>query len=80
MHFFARDNTYSYFRYTDDGAVFVFLNAADQPRTIPTTHYAEILDKYQKTGKDIISGEKYDLTKTDITIQPLSAIVVKLNK
>jgi glycosidase len=80
MHFFSRDNTYSYFRYTDEGAIFVFLNAADQPRIIPTSHYAEILDKYNKSGKDIISGKTYNLEKTDIAIEPLSAIVVKLNK
>ena len=80
MHFFSRDNTYSYFRYTDEGAVFVYLNASDQPRTIPTSHYAEILDKYKTSGKDIISGKSYDLIQSNISIAPLSAIVLKLGK
>ena len=80
MHFFARDNTYSYFRYADDGAVFVFLNASDDNRTIPVSHYAEILDKYQTSGKDIISDKMYDLTQTDISIAPLSAVIIKLGK
>ena len=80
MHFFARDNTYSYFRYTDEGAVFVFLNASDDDRTIPVSHYAEILDKYQTAGKDIISGEKIDLSRSDLKVPGLSAIVVKLGK
>lgn len=80
MHFFSRDNTYSYFRYTDEGAVFVYLNASDQPRTIPTSHYAEILDKYKTSGKDVISGKSYDLIQSNISIAPLSAIVLKLGK
>ena len=80
MHFFSRDNTYSYFRYTDEGAIFVYINAADQPRTIPTSHYAEILDKYKTSGKDVLTGKNYDLKQTDISIAPLSAIILKLGK
>ena len=80
MHFFARDNTYSYFRYTDEGAVFVFLNASDDARTIPVSHYAEILNKYQTAGVDVISGRHFDLSKTDISVPGLSAIVLKLGK
>lgn len=81
MHFAARDNTYAYFRYTDEGAVFVYINASEEPRTIPTAHYAEILDQYNPVGTDIMNGNAtIDLSRGDIVADPLSALVVKLHK
>ena len=80
MHFMGRDNTYAFFRYNEHEAVFVFVNGSEDERTIPTAHYAEILSKYNPAGKDIISGEEIDLSRKDIKLAPLSAIVVKLGK
>lgn len=80
MHFMGRDNTYAYFRYTDEGTIFVFVNAAEEERTIPTDHYVEILNRYNPVGKDILTNKTYDLRQTDITLPALSAIVVKLTK
>ena len=80
MHFITRDNTYAYFRYTDEGAIFVYINASEDHRTIPTTHYAEILNKYNPVGQDIITGKQVDLSKIDLVASPLSALVVKLGK
>ena len=79
MHFMSRDNTYAYFRYTDEGAIFVFANANEDERTIPTAHYAEILSKYNPVGTDIVTGKTVDLSKTDIVVEPVSTIIVKLN-
>ena len=80
MHFMSRDNTYGFFRYNDNEAVFVFVNASEDNRTIPTANYAEILSKYNPVGEDVISGIIYDLSEKDIVIEPLSSIVVKLQK
>jgi hypothetical protein len=80
MHFITRDNTYAYFRYNENEAVFVYLNASEENRTIPTAHYAEILSKYNPVGVDVITGETVDLNKTDLVAAPLSALVVKLGK
>jgi glycosidase len=80
MHFITRDNTYAYFRYTDEGAVFVYVNASEEDRTIPTAHYAEILSKYNPIGEDVITGKTYDLSQKNIVIPALSSIVVKLSK
>ncbi len=83
MHFMSRDNTYAYFRYNDEEAVFVFLNASDEPRIIPLDHYQEILSKYDPAGVDVISGKAYELRENPrrkIKIEPLSSIVVKLTK
>lgn len=79
MHFLSRDNTYAYFRYDHDQAVFVFLNACDnEDRAIPCTHYAEILDHYNPVGTDVLTGRTIDLSQREINIPPLSAIIVKL--
>ena len=79
MHFLSRDNTYAYVRYTDDEAVFVYINAATEPRQIPVAHYHEILMNYQKQGTDIISGNQINLNQR-ITVEPLTAIIVPLGK
>ena len=80
MHFITRDNTYAYFRYNENEAVFVYLNASEENRTIPTAHYAEILGKYNPVGVDVITGDTYDLSEEEIVIPALSSIVVKLSK
>ncbi|MBO7458639.1 MAG: cyclomaltodextrinase N-terminal domain-containing protein [Paludibacteraceae bacterium] len=80
MHFLARDNTYAFFRYNDDEAVFVFANASDEVRVAPTENYAEILDKYNPVGINPLTGEKVDLSRLDVAAPALSTIVVKLQK
>lgn len=80
MHFLSRDNTYAFFRYTDEEAVFVFANASDEARTIPTTHYTEILSKYNLVGTDILTGKSVDLSLMNIEVAPVSALIVKLHK
>ena len=80
MHFMSRDNTYAFFRYNDEEAAFVFVNASEENRTIPTANYAEILGKYKPVGVDVITGKTYDLSQKDIVVEPLSSIVVKLTK
>lgn len=80
MHFLSRDNTYAFFRYTDEEAVFVFANASDEARTIPTTHYTEILSKYNLVGTDILTGKSVDLSLTNIEVALVSALIVKLHK
>lgn len=80
MHFLSRDNTYAFFRYNADEAVFVFANASEESRTIPTAHYAEILGQYNPVGTNILTGETVDLSRTDLQAAPLSCLIVKLKK
>jgi glycosidase len=80
MHFFARNNTYAFFRYNDDEAVFVFANAAEEARIIPTSTYAEILSKYKAVGINPINGEQVDLRKDNLEVKGLSTLIVKLTK
>lgn len=79
MHFMGRDNTYAFFRYNDDEAVFVFANASEEPRTIPTAHYAEILSKYKSVGVDPLTGEEVDFSE-ELNVPGLSTFIVKITK
>lgn len=79
MHFLSRDNTYAFFRYNQDEAVFVFANAAENKRVVPVDHYNEILSNYNPKGVDILTGNIVDLTEP-FQLEPLTSIVVKLSK
>ena len=79
MHFMGRDNTYAFFRYNDDEAVFVFANASEEPRTIPTAHYAEILSKYKSVGVEPLTGEEVDFNE-ELNVPGLSTFIVKITK
>ena len=79
MHFLARNNTYAFFRYLDNEAVFVFANAGEKPVEIPVDHYAEILRKYRPIGINPMTGEEVDLSQP-LKIEGLSTIIVKLWK
>ena len=80
MHFMARNNTYAFFRYNDQEAVFVFANAADEPRTIPTETYQEILGKYNPVGVNPLTGEQVDLSRKDLQVPAIGTLIVKLVK
>ena len=80
MHFLARNNTYAFFRYNDQEAVFVFANASEEPRIIPTETYAEILSKYNAIGLNPMNGETVDLSSRELKVDGLSTLIVKLKK
>ena len=77
MHFLSRDNTYAFFRYNDKEAVFVFANAAEEPRLVPVKNYAEILGQYNPVGINPLTGETIDLSQEQ-KVDALSTLVVKL--
>ena len=79
MHFYAADNTYSFFRYLDDEAVFVFVNAGPQQVSLPIDHYKEMLDIYGVQGFDVMTGKQLTLTART-TIPALGYLIVKLHK
>ena len=79
MHFLARNNTYAFFRYLDNEAVFVFANAGEKPVEIPVDHYAELLRKYRPVGINPMTGEEVDLSQP-MKIEGLSTLIVKLWK
>ncbi len=78
LHFLSRNHTYAFFRYTDEGTVFVFLNGSDQMVKIPWADYAEITSKYVTIGQDVISGKTID-NEQETLVEPLSAVVVRFS-
>lgn len=79
MHFMSRDNTYAYFRYTEEGAVFVFLNASEQEKSIPWEHYAEISERYNPVGQEVFTQSSVSM-QDEYVVPPLSSVVIKLTK
>lgn len=64
LHFLSRDNTYAYFRYNDDKAVFVYINASNDVKEIPWSNYDELLKTYHPVGKELFSHQHIDTQKT----------------
>ena len=87
LHFLSRrnvgpvnitDNSYSFFRYTDDEAVFVYINNNPEPRTLEWNHYREFVTGPVQ-GTDILSGDPVTL-KDGLSIPPKSALIVQFNR
>ena len=75
LHFLTRDNTYAYFRYTDDEAAFVYLNNNEAPRTLPWADYAEITGSLKGEGRVVTTGEIFN--PENCIIPAKSSIVVE---
>ncbi|MBQ6776776.1 MAG: cyclomaltodextrinase N-terminal domain-containing protein [Paludibacteraceae bacterium] len=85
LHFLSRDNTYAFFRYDDETAIFVFANASENERVIPLSHYAEILSKYDlKTAVNPLTGVAVEMPETEgdnsLIAAPVSTTIIRLTK
>ena len=87
LHFLSRrnvgavnitDNTYSFFRYTDRQAVFVYINNCSEPRVLDWSHYREFVEG-PVTGTDVVTGETVTL-KDGLSIGPKSALIVEFDR
>ena len=87
LHFLSRrnegarnitDNTYSFFRYTDADAVFVYINNTSEPRTLDWNHYREFVTG-PVTGTEVLSGETVTL-RDGFSVAPKSALVVEFKR
>ena len=87
LHFLSRknegarnitDNSYSFFRYTDDDAVFVYINNNEEPRVLDWNHYREFVEG-PVTGTDVITGESVTL-KDGLSVAPKSALIVEFKR
>jgi len=79
MHFYSQNNTYAFFRYTDDGAIFVFVNAAEEEQVVPVDHYTEMLDIYGNKGVNVLEDTEITLAE-GLIVDPLGYLIVKLNR
>lgn len=87
LHFLSRknegarnitDNSYSFFRYTDSDAVFVYVNNNEEPRTLDWNHYREFVQG-PVTGTDVITGDQVTL-KDGLSVAPKSALIVEFKR
>jgi glycosidase len=87
IHFLSRknegarnitDNSYSFFRYTDKQAVFVYINNNREPRVLDWGHYREFVEG-PVTGTDVVTGEKVVL-KDGLSVAPKSALIVEFDR
>ena len=74
LHFVDRQyNTYAFFRYTDEEAVFVFANNSRGKKQVPWSHYEEIASTLSE-GRDVVTGEP--IVMSDQTTVPARGVLV----
>ena len=78
MHFMTRDNTYAYFRYNDEAAVFVYVNNNLEPVNVPWSYYSEITEGLHG-GVDVLTGEPYEVSDAT-AVAPKTALVVEYKR
>ena len=76
MHFGPEQNTWVYFRYSEDKRIMVAMNNNDKPMVLPTARFQEML-KGAAGGKDILTGQQVELA-TQLKLAPKSVVVVEL--
>ena len=79
MHFYTENNTYAFFRYNKDEALFVFVNASPEEVEVPVDHYQEMLDVYGTMGVQPLE-EKPIILKKGMKVKGLSYLIVKLDR
>ncbi len=78
LHFGARDNTYAYFRYNNEEAVFVYINNSRSTKSIPWSNYSEITSSLTD-GSDVMSGKPIVIDNST-KVKPRQAIVVEFKR
>jgi glycosidase len=87
LHFLSRknvdavnytDNTYAYFRYDDQDAVFVYINNTAEERSLDWNHYREFVSGPVQ-GRNVLTGEQTVL-QDGVTVAPRSALIVEFNR
>ncbi|MCL9806502.1 glycoside hydrolase family 13 protein [Flavobacterium amniphilum] len=76
-HYIPENNVYVYFRYSDTENVMVVINNNKEKQIIKLDRFKESI-QYYKSGKDVLSGMTYDVTK-EITVDGKSALILELN-
>ncbi len=87
LHFLSRknvgpvnitDNSYSFFRYTDEDAVFVYINNNTEPRTLDWDHYREFVTGPVQ-GRDVITGDTVTL-QDGLSVPAKTALIVEFKR
>lgn len=75
LHFLEHNNTYAYFRHTDNDAVFVFVNNNLDPVSVPWSNYKEFtLTLPDGVWNDVISGG--EVKPENMTVNEKSSVIL----
>jgi glycosidase len=77
VHFAGKDETYSYFRYTENQAVFCIYSQSEKSLTIDLTRYEEITRKYRGM-RNIFSGEVILFQNKSMILRPQTSEIYEL--
>ena len=77
-HFIPENNSYVFFRHTDQEAVMVVMNRNDTSITLKRNRFVEFLEKYTN-GVNVITGAEIDL-KGDFEIGPKQTAIFDLKQ
>lgn len=77
-HFIPEDNTYVYFRHTEDAAVMIVMNGSEEAKTLNRARFSEILDDYA-TGLSILDGSTINLS-ADFQVGPKQTAIFELQR
>ncbi len=78
VHFVPENGVYSFFRFDDSSKVWVILNKNLEPFSLGLSRYSEQIENYSK-AVDVISGDVFDLTKSELELKPKRAYILELN-
>ena len=77
IHYVPSDGVYVLGRYNDEKTVMVVLNQSKKNQILDSDRYAELIGG-RKTGKDIITGQSYDLDN-DLNVPARTPLILELN-
>ena len=76
IHYVPENNTYVYFRYTDNDRVMVIMNMNDEPVSISREKHIQMLRGFS-SGTEVIDGKFYDVSK-DFEVPDKTTTVLQL--
>ncbi|NUO02581.1 MAG: glycoside hydrolase family 13 protein [Saprospiraceae bacterium] len=76
MHFGPIAGVYVYFRYTPSQKIMVIINKNEQPTTLDTGRFAEMLSGHVE-GTDILTGERKAIAQS-LNLNPRSALILEI--
>ncbi len=76
MQFIPEDNTYVYFRYTDQQCVMVLLNRNEDSKTLDTQRFRERIEGYHSANNVVTDAAINDLSQLELP--PMSITILEL--
>lgn len=76
-HYVPENDTYVYFRSNAEKTVMVVINKNEKAQDLNLTRFSECLGAFS-SGKDVISGKEFDLSKGSISLVPDTSVILEL--